>query len=93
MSKPYGHINSKHSVCMNCGDRRIGCHGICKDYIEEVENANKEKEKKRKGKERKGKERKGKERKGNFMKLHLHYIIWIVQSHIEDQKIHHKEVI
>ena len=48
MSKPYGHINSKHSVCMNCGDRRIGCHGICKDYIEEVENANKVKENRRK---------------------------------------------
>ena len=48
MSKPYGHINSKHSVCMNCGDRRIGCHGICKDYCEEVENANKAKENKRK---------------------------------------------
>ena len=48
MSKPYGHINSKHSVCMNCGDRRIGCHGICKDYCEEVANANKVKEKKRK---------------------------------------------
>lgn len=44
----YGHINSKHSVCMNCGDRRIGCHGICKDYCEEVANANKEKEEKRK---------------------------------------------
>ena len=39
MNKPYGHINSKHSVCMNCGDRRIGCHGICKDYCEEVANA------------------------------------------------------
>ena len=48
MNKPYGHINSKHSVCMNCGDRRIGCHGICKDYIEEVANANKAKENKRK---------------------------------------------
>ena len=48
MSKPYGHINSKHSVCMNCGDRRIGCHGICKDYCEEVANANKEKENRRK---------------------------------------------
>ena len=48
MSKPYGHINSKHSVCMNCSDRRIGCHGICKDYCEEVENSNKVKEKKRK---------------------------------------------
>ena len=48
MGKPYGHINSKHSVCMNCGDRRIGCHGICKDYCEEVANANKEKENKRK---------------------------------------------
>ena len=48
MNKPYGHINSKHSVCMNCSDRRIGCHGICKDYCEEVENANKVKEKKRK---------------------------------------------
>ena len=48
MSKPYGHINSKHSVCMNCGDRRIGCHGICKDYCEEVENANKVKENRRK---------------------------------------------
>ena len=48
MSKPYGHINSKHSVCMNCGDRRIGCHGICKDYCEEVANANKVKENKRK---------------------------------------------
>lgn len=32
----YGYINSKHSVCMNCGDRRIGCHGICKDYIDET---------------------------------------------------------
>ena len=48
MGKPYGHINSKHSVCMNCGDRRIGCHGICKDYCEEVANANKAKENKRK---------------------------------------------
>lgn len=48
MSKPYGHINSKHSVCMNCGDRRIGCHGVCKDYCEEVANANKVKENKRK---------------------------------------------
>ena len=48
MNKPYGHINSKHSVCMNCGDRRIGCHGICKDYCEKVSNANKVKEKKRK---------------------------------------------
>ena len=48
MSKPYGHINSKHSVCMNCSDRRIGCHGICKDYCEEVANANKVKENKRK---------------------------------------------
>ena len=48
MGKPYAHINSKHSVCMNCGDRRIGCHGICKDYCEEVANANKEKENKRK---------------------------------------------
>ena len=46
MNKPYGHINSKHSVCMNCGDRRIGCHGICKDYCEEVANANKAKENK-----------------------------------------------
>lgn len=36
MGKPYGHMNSKHSVCMNCGDRRIGCHGVCKDYIEET---------------------------------------------------------
>ena len=44
----YGHINSRHSVCMNCGDRRIGCHGVCKDYCEEVANANKEKEEKRK---------------------------------------------
>lgn len=48
MGKPYGHINSKHSVCMNCGDRRIGCHGICKDYCEEVANGNKEKESRRK---------------------------------------------
>ena len=32
MGKPYCHINSKHSVCMNCGDRRIGCHGKCKEY-------------------------------------------------------------
>ena len=48
MSKSYGHINSKHSVCMNCGDRRIGCHGVCKDYCEEVANANKVKENKRK---------------------------------------------
>ena len=48
MNKHYGHINSKHSVCMNCGDRRIGCHGICKDYCEEVANANKAKENKRK---------------------------------------------
>ena len=48
MNKPYGHINSKHSVCMNCSDRRIGCHGICKDYCEEVANANKVKENKRK---------------------------------------------
>lgn len=48
MNKPYGHINSKHSVCMNCGDRRIGCHGVCKDYCEEVENANKVKENRRK---------------------------------------------
>ena len=48
MNKPYGHINSKHSVCMNCGDRRIGCHGICKDYIEEVEKNKIIKEKKKK---------------------------------------------
>lgn len=36
MSKPYGHLGNGYSVCMNCGDRRIGCHGICKDYIEET---------------------------------------------------------
>ena len=36
MGKPYCHINSKHSVCMNCGDRRIGCHGKCKEYQDEV---------------------------------------------------------
>ena len=63
MSKPYGHINSKHSVCMNCGDRRIGCHGVCKDYCEEVANANKIKEKKRKEKKRKEKKRKENKRK------------------------------
>ena len=36
MSKPYGHLGNGYSVCMNCGDRRIGCHGVCKDYIEET---------------------------------------------------------
>ena len=36
MGKPYGHLGNGCSVCMNCGDRRIGCHGICKDYIEET---------------------------------------------------------
>lgn len=20
--------------CKNCADRKIGCHGVCKDYIE-----------------------------------------------------------
>lgn len=36
MGKPYGHLGNGYSVCMNCGDRRIGCHGVCKDYIEET---------------------------------------------------------
>ena len=48
MGKHYGHLGNSYSVCMNCGDRRIGCHGICKDYCEEVENANKVKENRRK---------------------------------------------
>ena len=48
MGKPYGHLGNGYSVCMNCGKRKIGCHIICKDYIEEVANANKAKENKRK---------------------------------------------
>ena len=48
MGKPYGHLGNRYSVCTNCGNRKIGCHSICNDYIEEVENANKVKEKKRK---------------------------------------------
>ena len=37
MGKPYGHLGNGYSVCMNCGKRKIGCHIICKDYIEETE--------------------------------------------------------
>ena len=48
MGKPYGQLGNSYSVCMNCGKRKIGCHSICKDYIEEVENANKVKENRRK---------------------------------------------
>lgn len=44
MGKHYGHLCNSYSVCMNCGKRKIGCHSICKDYIEEIENANKVKE-------------------------------------------------
>lgn len=27
-----GRINS--APCLNCADRKIGCHGVCVDYIE-----------------------------------------------------------
>ena len=47
MSKSYGNIGGI-SVCKDCGDRRIGCHGVCKDYCEEVSKASKVKEAKRK---------------------------------------------
>lgn len=47
VNKSYGNIGGI-SVCKNCGDRRIGCHGVCKDYCEEKAKANKEKEAKRK---------------------------------------------
>lgn len=30
--------------CHNCSERRIGCHGMCKDYMEEVNRNNKIKE-------------------------------------------------
>lgn len=23
--------------CRNCADRAVGCHGVCKDYVEAVE--------------------------------------------------------
>lgn len=26
----------KISCCYNCSERSIGCHGMCKDYMEEV---------------------------------------------------------
>ena len=48
MGKPYGQLVNSYYVCMNCGKRKIGCHSICKDYIEEVENANKVKENRKK---------------------------------------------
>ena len=48
ISKPYGYLGGGYSVCMNCGDRRIGCHGVCKDYCEEVARKNKQKEQERK---------------------------------------------
>lgn len=35
---------SSISVCKDCADRRIGCHGVCKDYCDEVAKANKKKE-------------------------------------------------
>ena len=47
-NKPYGHLGNSYSVCMNCGKRKTGCHSICKDYIEEIESANKVKENRRK---------------------------------------------
>lgn len=27
-----GRINS--APCLNCADRKIGCHGVCVDYVE-----------------------------------------------------------
>lgn len=47
VNKSYGNIGGI-SVCKDCGDRRIGCHGVCKDYCEEVAKASKVKEAKRK---------------------------------------------
>jgi hypothetical protein len=26
--------NNKKAPCKNCADRNVGCHGICKDYME-----------------------------------------------------------
>lgn len=31
----------KITCCKDCSERRIGCHGMCKDYMEEV-NKNKQ---------------------------------------------------
>ena len=33
----------KNSVCKNCEDRYIGCHGKCEKYIAETEEIRKEK--------------------------------------------------
>lgn len=30
--------NNKNAPCKNCADRSIGCHGICKDYMEWAKN-------------------------------------------------------
>ena len=34
---------SNVSVCMDCHDRRVGCHSICQRYIEQSEQRRKEK--------------------------------------------------
>lgn len=44
----YGHLGNSKSVCMDCKDRIIGCHTICKAYLEEVEKNKIIKEKKKK---------------------------------------------
>ena len=36
------------SCCYRCADRALGCHGICKDYIEEVQKNNELKDRLRK---------------------------------------------
>ena len=35
--------NVNSAPCYNCCDRRVGCHGICVDYIEYVKRRNKQK--------------------------------------------------
>lgn len=41
----------KVSCCYKCSERQIGCHGMCKDYMEEVNKNNKIKEEINKKKE------------------------------------------
>ena len=41
----------KITCCKDCSKRRIGCHGMCKDYMEEVNRNNKIKEEIHKKKE------------------------------------------
>lgn len=35
--------NRNYWPCLHCADRTLGCHGVCKDYLEAAEARKKEK--------------------------------------------------